>query len=82
MNEENTFKQIIGKHIRHKRQVMNITLEELASDINMDDKHLGRIERGEKSPGGLTLSKLLIRLQLNPDVYLNELAEAIDSNQK
>jgi len=76
MNEKSRkkdlFVTILGKHIRRKRKEKNFTLEELAQKVNIDDKHLGRLERGEKEAGAYTLGLLQITLDLNSDEYLNE----------
>lgn len=81
MNEIELFKEIIGKHIRAKRLELEFTLEDLAQLASIDDKHLGRIERGEKLPSSYTLSKLQIALSLNSDIYLSEFKEKIKTSK-
>lgn len=66
------FTQILGKHIRYKRQAQQLTLAQLAEDINMDDKHLSRIENGEKCPNAYTLALIELRLGRLSDNYLQE----------
>ena len=40
----------VGKRIQHLRKVNGITQEELAIKLNISDRHLRRIERGEDTP--------------------------------
>lgn len=80
MKEE--FKKILGKHIRRRRQELNLTIEELSLRTDIDDKHLGRIERGEKLPNSFTLAKLQLILNLNSDVYLSEFKELFNKNNQ
>ena len=40
----------VGKRIQHLRKVNGITQEELAIKLNISDRHLRRIERGEDAP--------------------------------
>ena len=75
LTERELFKEIVGKHIRERRLELGITLEHLAEQIGRDDKHLGRIERGEKLANSFTLGIIQIELSLNSDVYLSEFEE-------
>jgi len=77
MNHRDIFKQILGKHIRKKREEKGLTIQEVAFDINMDDKHLGRIERGKKLPSSFTLAKIQLEIDLHSDEYLHEFKETI-----
>lgn len=43
------FTKQLGIFLRSKRQLMNLTLEDVAQRTGLDDKHLGRVERGEKT---------------------------------
>lgn len=72
MQNRNLFKQILGKHIRQQREEQHLTLQELAFRICMDDKHLGRIERGEKLPSTYTLAKIQLEIDLSSEGYLRE----------
>ena len=66
---------MLGKQIRRRRQELNMTLEELADKSQIDEKHLGRIERGEKLPNAFTLTSLQSALKLSSDVYMPEFEE-------
>ena len=39
-----------GKRIQYLRKVNGMTQEELAIKLNISDRHLRRIERGEEAP--------------------------------
>lgn len=75
-NLTETFKSIIGNHIRKSRMMMGLTQEEAAERIGCSAKHLGRIERGRKLPSSLTLSLIHIKLNLSFD-YLKEFKEVL-----
>ncbi|HEY9788730.1 MAG TPA: helix-turn-helix transcriptional regulator [Candidatus Obscuribacterales bacterium] len=47
MNESRAVK-IFGKAVREIRQERGLTLEALATEIDIDAAHLSRIERGQK----------------------------------
>ncbi|MBO1001800.1 helix-turn-helix domain-containing protein [Pseudogracilibacillus auburnensis] len=76
------FRKIIGKHIRNSRLMWGLTQEEAAERIGCSAKHLGRIERGEKTPKGLMLSLIQLKLDLRSDDYLKEFEEAIKKLEK
>lgn len=82
MDEVEFFKKVVGKHIRDKRLELNLTLEQLSQLTSFDDKHLGRIERGEKLPNAYTLAKIQIVLSLNSDSYLAELDKKVPLKAK
>ena len=46
MSEENN----IGKIIQGRRVARELTLQDLAAASSVSQSHLGRIERGERSP--------------------------------
>lgn len=62
-----SLQRVIGESVRMKRRAKNLTLEKLASMTNLDDKHLGRLERGEKLPNAKTLLTLQDVLNLSSD---------------
>ena len=73
MKKENN----IGKKIKKARQMMGLTQEELAEKIDMDSKHLSKIENGLHLPSYNTLKKLSSILNFN---YEN--TEVIHQNNK
>ena len=46
----NCARQAAGKRIQYLRKVNGMTQEELAIKLNISDRHLRRIERGEEAP--------------------------------
>lgn len=82
MDEQVYFYQRIGQAIRNHRHAEDKTLEEIAGDIGMDDKHLGRIERGEKHPKAITLYKLSRRLQFSVDALFDEIQKELDLKKR
>lgn len=57
----------IGKKIKEARQFMGLTQEELAEKVDMDSKHLSKIENGLHLPSYNTLKKLADFLNFNLD---------------
>ena len=51
-------KVLLGKRIREYRQKYRMTQFELAEKLEIDDKHLSRIELGKNMPQASTISKL------------------------
>lgn len=72
MEEQELFKEILGHCIRKRRISMRLTLENVADQLKMDDKHLDRIESGEKVPSAYTLALLQIALNIHSGDYLND----------
>lgn len=78
MDKEQLFTQILGKSIRQKRMEKGLTIEQLADRAEIDPDHLGRLERGEKSPRAFTLGKIQLVLNLNSDVFLQEFVRKLE----
>ena len=57
----------IGKRIKKARQYMGLTQEELAEKVDMDSKHLSKIENGLHLPSYNTLKKLSDFLNLSTE---------------
>lgn len=70
--DKELFNRVLGQVIRKKREAKGWTLEDLSHHSKVDDKHLGRIERGEKCPSSYTLALIQNPLDLTSDEYLNE----------
>lgn len=49
---------ILGKIIRDKRELQNLTQFELASKAGVDRNYIGMLERGERNPSYLSLQKI------------------------
>ena len=69
MDEKKEFAIKLGNYIRKHRLINKLTIQELAFRTNMCDKHLGRIERGEKIPLVSTLNKLQHELGFSYDLF-------------
>jgi transcriptional regulator with XRE-family HTH domain len=67
--EKDLISKAVGKYIRMKRKEKGLTIEQLAEMIDMDDKNLGRIERGTKSPYFTTVQKIAMVLNLNDPIF-------------
>lgn len=78
MGEMELFSRILGKHLRLQRNMKELTLEKLAERTNIDDKHLGKIERGEKMPSSYTLFKLYNGLDIKVDVLFHKIQKDMD----
>lgn len=59
------------------------SLEELAEDVDLDDKHLGRLERGEvsKGPQSFTLYRLCRTLNINAGQLFDEIEKEIENKR-
>ncbi|TCP24907.1 Xre family transcriptional regulator [Scopulibacillus darangshiensis] len=70
---EQRLRQAIGKTIRARRLMKNLTIERLADRSNVDDKYLSELERGKKNITLKTLFKLAAGLDLdNPSELLDD----------
>ncbi|UCH50679.1 MAG: helix-turn-helix transcriptional regulator [Chloroflexota bacterium] len=49
---------LLGKIIKQHRVVIPLTLEQLANVVGVSSSHLGRIERGERTPSARVLRKI------------------------
>ena len=65
----------IGKNIRKYRKEKNLTQAELASKVFISRQTLSRIEREEKMPSFLILTKIAHAL----DVFADDLCDIMDS---
>ena len=80
MENKDLFKKSLGKHLRLIRIDMDLTLEKFAEETGIDDKHLGRIERGERLPGYETLHKLRAFLNISIDVLIDAVEKEVKCN--
>ncbi len=58
----------IGRVLRKKRKERGKTIAWLAEQVDMDSNHLGKLERGERFPSGVTLIQLLIALGIEDPI--------------
>ena len=60
-----------GKRIRHLRDRKGFSQEAIADEAGLDRAHMGRIERGERSPSLTLIYRLCLALRLQPSKLLN-----------
>lgn len=69
MKAENKFIRDMGKRIREKREERGWSQERLAIEANIDNSHLGKLERGEGNP----TVKLVFRIAQALEIDFQEL---------
>lgn len=69
MKPDNKFVRDIGKRIRQKREERGWSQEQLAIEADIDNSHLGKLERGEGNP---TL-KLVFRIAQALEIEFRDL---------
>ncbi|MEI5909137.1 helix-turn-helix transcriptional regulator [Bacillus spongiae] len=74
MNKD-AFLQAFGRELRLVRLEKGLTLEELGERARLDDKHLGRVERGEKLPSILTVYQLYLATGMSVDTVFKRLKD-------
>ncbi len=62
---------MIGQNIKHLREYLGISQEELAHRTGVHSNTVARWERDEVSPRGLSMAKLANALQVSPAELLN-----------
>ena len=77
LNDKQLYQMILGNHIRLKRKERDLTQEELAAEIEINAKHLGKIEQGSREPRALLLGKIEYALALDKKAIFEEYLEAI-----
>ena len=71
MKPENKFIRDIGKRIRERRETKGWSQEQLAIEADVDNSHLGKLERGEGNP---TL-KLVFRISQALEIEFRDLLD-------
>ncbi len=71
MKPENKFIRDIGKRIRERREAKGWSQEQLAIEADVDNSHLGKLERGEGNP----TMKLVFRIAQALDVDFRNLLD-------
>lgn len=72
MDANQQFKENLGMFIRQKRHEMGLTKEQVSKHTGIDNKHLGKIERGIKLPNSFTLVKIAVALGLDLNKFVYE----------
>ena len=76
MNDQKLVNIVLGNYIRTKRIEKGFTLEKLAEEIDMDDKHLSKVELGKKMPGFMTVYKIAQVLEFH-DPFFQHMANEL-----
>lgn len=82
MDDNELYKKLLGQAIRKRRIEQQKTLEQVASDTQLDDKHLGKLENGKKSPLFHTMLKLSRALDFSVDELIKEVEEELENKQR
>lgn len=62
---QKSFNLSIGRSIRDYREMSNMTRNDLALKSNVNEKYLGKIERGECSASAFIIKKIATGLDIN-----------------
>ena len=60
----------IGKTLKQRRLMLELTLRELAAKSGVSASHLARVERGERFPSGHILRKIARPLELDESLLM------------
>lgn len=71
-------RDLFGKRLRQQRKNQKITLEQLASKIDVSPNFLGDLERGKRSPSFDCLLRIINALNVSADVLLIDSVEAAE----
>ena len=52
------WRAIVGRNVRHLRQLKGLTQEELAFEAELDLTYVGGIERGRRNPSLLVMARI------------------------
>ncbi|MFQ5962656.1 MAG: helix-turn-helix domain-containing protein [Candidatus Scalinduaceae bacterium] len=66
---EQSTKELLGERIKELRKIRRLTQDQLSQKIDIDPKHLSRIEVGRSFPSLDTLEKLANVLQVELSVF-------------
>ena len=80
MEDKELFGKVFGQVLRDQRHKMGKTQEAFSELMEWDDKHLGKVERGEKTPPfALTLYNLYTKTDISVDQLLDQIQEKLNS---
>lgn len=74
---ERLWLQLISEQIKSHRENPLRTQEDIAESVGCDEKHFGRVERGEKMPSSLLFARIVIELQIDASALLKTYQERI-----
>lgn len=64
--------QLLGKNVRHYRQLRGMTQEELAHSADMKRTYVSDLERGTRNPSVRAVGRLATSLGVKPEHLLAE----------
>lgn len=76
-----TKKELLGRRIKELRKLRKLSQEELSEQVNIDPKHLSRIETGRGSPSLDTLERLANALKVELKDFFEFAHEARGSKE-
>lgn len=71
---------LLGKRIRHERQMLRLTIEQLAELVNKSTNYIGQIERNDGKPSLETVVDIANALGTTVDALLKDSIEIDNDN--
>jgi len=62
--------ELLGKNVRHYRQLRGMTQEELAHTADMKRTYVSDLERGTRNPSVRAVGRLAAALEVDPSILL------------
>jgi transcriptional regulator with XRE-family HTH domain len=72
----------IGKHIKERRQLLGLTQEHIANQLDVNPSHISNIECGRAHPSLTALVQIANLLQCSVDCFLQDEYFYTDDNQR
>ena len=76
-----TFDELLGEYLRVARKRKMKIIAEIATEANIDEKHLGKIEIGKSLPNSYTLFKLYKVLDIDINRMFGEISEKMSTEK-
>jgi transcriptional regulator with XRE-family HTH domain len=71
-NKKMSYAELVGVHLKRRRQEFGMTQAEFAETIGLSEKGYAKIERGKNAPTCRTLSKIHIKAEISIDRLLQD----------
>lgn len=76
------FEKILGEELRYlaieTRERLGLTQKEMGQELQMGETSYSELERGETICASALTTTLLLRMQKDPNVFLNHVAERFE----
>ncbi len=76
------FEKILGEELRYlaieTRERLGLTQKEMGEELQMGEASYSELERGETICASALTTTLLLRMQKDPNVFLNRVAERFE----